>query len=180
MGTSAWLTGVIGLAGVLLGGLVSFAVSHQQIKETRRQRVDDARRERSQRSEDRRLRAFADFINGHRAVQNALYFYYSHAPSEFGPGDIAALLQSGYNSSSMVFLVVETERTREACVGVLRVLQLTQEMVFGPAASPAGHNTWRELNVTMGRAMREFQNAARAELDVDGPESPWIERGEAG
>lgn len=178
MGTSAWLTSVIGLAGVMLGGLVSFAVSHQQMGEVRNQRADDARRERDQRSEDRRFSAFADFINSHRAVQNALHFYYSQAPSKPGASDIAALLQSGYNSSAMVFLVVETKRTREACVGVLRVLQHTQEIVSDHNASPAKDNPWPELNVAMGRAMREFQNAARAELDVDGPDSPWIERGQ--
>jgi hypothetical protein len=162
----------------MLGGLVSFAVSHQQIREARNQRGDDARRERDQRSEDRRFRAFADFINSHRAVQNALHLYYSQTPSKPGASDIAALLQSGYNSSAMVFLVVETERTREACVRVLQVLQHTQEIVSEHNASQVKDNPWPQLNVTMGRAMREFQNAARAELDVDGPESPWIERGE--
>jgi hypothetical protein len=176
MGTSAWFTAVIGLAGVMLGGLASFAVSHQQIREARTQRVDDARLEREQQSKDRRFKAYADFINGHRAVQNSLHFYYSQAPIKPAASDIFTLLQSGYNSSAMVFLVVETERTREACIGVLRVLQHTQHIVSEHNASPAEDNPWPELNATMGRAMREFQNAARAELDVDGPESPWIER----
>jgi len=76
----------------------------------------------------------------------------------------------------MVFLVAETERTREACVGVLRVLQNAQEIVSDHNANPAKDSLGSELKVTMGRAMREFQNAARAELNVDGPESPWIER----
>src|SRR6476646_647282 len=178
METSAWLTSVIGLAGVMLGGLVSFAVSHQQIREARSQQADDARRERYQRSEDRRFQAFADFISSHRAVQNALHFYYSQAPIKPSANDIVALLQSGYNSSATVFLVVETERTREACVEVLRVIQHTQDIVSDHNAIPGKGNSWPELNVTMGRAMREFQNAARAELDVNGPESPWIERGQ--
>jgi hypothetical protein len=175
MGTSAWFTGVIGLAGVLLGGLASFAVSHQQIREARIQRVDDARLEREQQSRDRRFQAFADFINGHRAVQHALQLYYSQAPIKPGVSDIFALLQSGYNSSAMVFLVLGTERTREACIEVSRVLQHTQHIVSEHNASPAEDDPWPELNATMGRVMREFQNAARAELDVDGPESPWIE-----
>lgn len=110
--------------------------------------------------------------------QNALHIYYSQAPGKPGASDIVALLQSGYNSSGMVFLVTETERTREACVGVLRVLEHTQEIVSEHNASPVKDNPWSELNVTMGRAMREFQNAARAELNVKGPESSWIERGQ--
>ena len=75
-----------------------------------------------------------------------------------------------------MFLVAETGRTREACVGVLRVLQHTQDIVSDDSTRAAGGNPWPELNVTIGRAMREFQNAARAELYVNGPESPWIER----
>jgi hypothetical protein len=75
-----------------------------------------------------------------------------------------------------VFLVAETERTCNACIEVLRVLQHSQDIVSDDSESIAGYDPWPELNVTMGRVMREFQNAARTELDVNGPEWPWIER----
>ena len=76
----------------------------------------------------------------------------------------------------MVFLVAETERTHKACIEVLRVLQRAQDIISGDRGSAVSGDPWPELNVTMGRVMREFQNAARAELDIDGPERPWIER----
>ena len=75
----------------------------------------------------------------------------------------------------MVFLVAETERTCTACIEVLRVLEHARDVIFDGANFTSGE-PWPELNVTMGRSMREFQNAARTELDVNGPEWPWIER----
>lgn len=174
MGTSAWLASVIGLAGVMLGGLISFTVSHQQLREARSQRADEVSRERHRRSEDRRFKAYTDFIISHRSVQNALYFYYSRADGKPSLGDIDALLQAGHNSSAMVFLVAETERTRKACIEVLRVLEHARDIISDEGNFSSGH-PWSELNVTMGRSMREFQNAARTELDVNGPEWPWIE-----
>jgi hypothetical protein len=160
----------------MLGGLVSFAVSHQQIREARSQRSDEANQVRKRRSEDRRFKAYADFIVSHRAVQNALHFYYSQAASKPGLNDIDELLQAGYNSSAMVFLVAETERTSNACVGVLRILHQTQDLIHQNPSNLADSSTWAELNVTLGRAMPEFENASRAELGVSGPEWTWIER----
>ena len=75
----------------------------------------------------------------------------------------------------MVFLVAETVRTRHACIEVLRVLEYARD-VISDAGNLGSEDTWSELNVTMGRSMREFQNAARAELDVNGPEWPWLSR----
>lgn len=163
---------VIGLAGVILGGLISFAVSHQQIREARIQRADEAARERHQRSEDRRFKAYTDFIISHRSAQNALHFY-SHAANKPHYNDISTLLQSGYNSSALVFLVAETERTRKACIEVLRALEYARD-VISDRRNSGREDPWSELNVQMGRSMREFQNAARSELDVNGPEWPWV------
>jgi hypothetical protein len=172
MGASTWLVSVAGLVGVVLGGLISFAVSHQQIREARIQRADETARERHQRSEDRRFKAYTDFIISHRSVQNALHFY-SQASNKPNYNDISTLLQSGYNSSALVFLVAETERTRKACIEVLRALERARDAVTDQG-NPGREDPWAELNVQMGRSMREFQNAARAELDVSGPEWPWV------
>jgi hypothetical protein len=169
-----WLVSVAGLAGVMLGGLISFAVSRQQIREARSQRADEAARERRQRSEDRRFKAYADFIISHRSVQNALDFYLK-AVGKSNRNDIDTLLQSGYNSSAMVFLVAETARTRKACIEVLRVLEYARD-VISDEENLRTEDPWPELNATMGRSMREFQNSAREELDVNGPQWPWVEQ----
>lgn len=164
------------MIGVMFGGLISFAVSYQQIREARSQRADKADEERQRQSEDRRFKAYADFIVSHRAVQHTLRFYYSQTASKPNINDIDALLEAGYNSSAMVFLVAETERTKNACVGVLRVLEQAQDIIHGSAGNPANGDPWPELDVTLGRSMREFENAVRAELNVNGPEWTWVER----
>jgi hypothetical protein len=83
-------------------------------------------------------------------------------------------LQSAYDSVAMVFLVAEGQRTYDACRGVLRVLRQVQRAVFGNE-SDSGGDVWPNLRTEMGRAMREFQNAARQELGVDGPEWRWVD-----
>jgi len=129
VGTSAWLAPAAGLVGVMLGGQVSYAVSYQQIREARSQRAEEASQERQRRSEDRRFKAYADFTISHRAVQNALHFYYPQAARKPGLHDIDELLQAGYNSPAMVFLVAENERTSNACVEVLRILHHTHDLI---------------------------------------------------
>jgi hypothetical protein len=77
MGSAIWLASVTGLVGVALGGLVSLAVSRQQIQEARALRADEASQERYRRNADRRFNAFSEFIIQHRAARGALLFYYS-------------------------------------------------------------------------------------------------------
>jgi heme exporter protein D len=175
VGSDVWLASAVGLIGVALGGLVSLAVSRQQIREAREQRADEASRERYRLSVDRRFRAYSEFITNHRSVQNALQFYYSQADDRPALSDINTLLRSARDSAAMVFLVVEKERTYEACRGVLRALGETQSVVTDNNGEP-DTDSWRKVNTTLGRAMREFQNASRAELEVNGPEWPWVER----
>ena len=74
--------------------------------------------------------------------------------------------------------MAETERTRNACIEVLRVLEHVRD-VISDEENFNGGDLWTTLNATMGRIMREFENAARAELDVNGPEWPWVERRQA-
>lgn len=161
--------------GVVLGGLVSLAVSRQQIREAGKQRADEALEERYQRSVERRFEAYSEFINCHRSVQHAVNSYYSQVPGCPSVSDITALLQSANNASAMVSLVAETGRTNEACIGVLRALRETQRIVCDETRSSTD-NPQSKLNIQMGRAMREFENAARTELGVGGPEWTWTER----
>jgi len=175
MGSAVWLASATGLIGVALGGLVSLAVSRQQIREARALRADEAVQERYRRSVDRRFKAFSEFIIQHRAARGALLFYYSQLDGKPGLSDINKALRSAHDSAAMVFLVLEAERTYKACRDVLRALDAAQSVVYENARRPSA-NPGDEINSALGRAMREFQNAARAELDVNGPEWPWTER----
>lgn len=174
METAVWLASVTGLVGVALGGLVSLAVSRQQIREAHALRADEASQERYRRSVDRRFKAFSEFIIHHRAARGALQFYYSQLEGKPSLSDISKVLRSARDSAAMTFLVLETERTYKACRGVLRALEQAQNAVYETAGDPST-NPGQEINLALGRAMREFQNAARAELEVSGPEWPWVE-----
>jgi hypothetical protein len=170
-----WLASATGLIGVVLGGLVSLAVSRQQIQEARKQRSDQALQERRRLSIDRRFNAYSAFITRHRAVQYAVRSYYTRAADKPSLADIQAALQSAYDSVAMVFLVAEAQRTYDACRGVLGALRQVESMAR-ENEQPSNERLWQELKVEMGRTMREFQNAARGELEVNGPEWLWVER----
>lgn len=61
-------------------------------------------------------------------------------------------------------------RPAEVCFG-----RLSKRKILSMKAQGIPALTGQEINLALGRAMREFQNAARAELEVSGPEWPWVE-----
>ena len=75
-------------------------------------------------------------------------------------------------SSTLVFLLVESEEAHEGCLAVVRSLGIAQDMLHGARPSRTD-NPWTELNRLFGRSTRHFQNAVRTELGVSGPTKPW-------
>ena len=172
MSSDVWIGAVTTLAGGGLGGAISFVLSRQQIREARRQRQEEDARDRRRRSADRRFEAYADFLTRARSFRNAAHVYYRQSRHQRSLKEIDSLLQSANDASALVFLVVEDTATYEGCRSVLRALFRTRDVMHGiePAES---EDPWEELNIVLGRATRDFQNAARNELDVTGPAEPW-------
>jgi hypothetical protein len=171
-----WVGAVTTLAGAALGGGISFLLSWQQMKEVRRQRQEDDAREHRRRSIDRRFQAYADFLTRARSFRNAVETHYlQRGHQQHSIAEIDALLQSAYDASALVFLVVESDATYEGCRNALRALQKVRATLHGtkPAAS---EDPWTELNALLGRATREFQNSVRIELEVSGPTTAWDSR----
>jgi hypothetical protein len=75
-----WVGAVTTLVGAVVGGVISFFLSWQQVKEARRQRQEDDVRELRRRSADRRFQAYADFLTRTRSFRNAMEAYYLQAP----------------------------------------------------------------------------------------------------
>jgi hypothetical protein len=172
MSSDVWVGAVTTLAGAGLGGAISYLLSWQQIRETRRQRQEEDAREHRRRSVDRRFQAYADFLTRARSFRNAVETYYlrpGHRPSF---AEMDSLLQSANDASALVFLVVESDATYEGCRSALRALQQARTAVHGTDRATS-EDPWTELNVLLGRATREFQNSARIELEVSGPTAPW-------
>lgn len=172
MSSDVWIGAVTTLAGAGLGGTISFLLSRQQVKEARRQRQEEDARELRRRSADRRFQAYADFLTRARSFRNAVEAYYLQSRHKPSLKEIDSLLQSATDASALVFLVVEGRATYEAGRHVLRALSRAQAVIHG-IEPPESAEPWDELNVMLGRATREFQNAARGELDVTGPAEPW-------
>jgi hypothetical protein len=176
-----WVGAVTTLAGALLGGAISFALSRQQISDARLQRQEEDAREQLRRSADRRFQAYADFLTRSRSFRNAVEAYYLHPRRKPALVEIDALLQSANDASALVFLVVESDGTYQGCRSVLRSLSHARAIIHG--IKQAAGDPWPELTVVLGRAIREFQNSARTELGVSGPAEPWerpVQSGEDG
>jgi hypothetical protein len=162
-----WIGAVTTLAGAVIGGAISFALSRQQMKDAHDQREEEFEREKQRRSADRRFDAYADFLTKARAFRNAIRGYGDKPGSTLTPETINAIAGSASSASSLVFLVVESAKTYDACRAVVRAMDRTQSFLpqFGPNATD---DPWLELNHDMARLVREFQAAAREELEISG------------
>ena len=172
VGTDLWLGAATTLIGAALGGSISFIVSRQQIRSAWMQREADAAQERNRRSEDRRFAAYSEFITQARSFRNKLGAYYKHSDNRPSIKQLDALLQAALDSSTLVFLLVESETAYEGCLAVVRSLGVAQDVLHGDRSSSAD-NPWAELNPLLGSSTRGFQNAVRTELGVSGPAKPW-------
>jgi hypothetical protein len=179
MSTDVWVGAITTLVGGLLGGAISFVVSRQQAKDARRQRAEDDIHDRRRRSEDRRYTVYSDFLSQVRSFRNALEAYYARPRDRPRLSDLDSLLHSANDKSALVFLVVESRETYEGCRSVLRALRRSRVILHKIEESPVS-DPWRELNMLLGQATRDFQNAARNELGVSGPTVPWDDQAELG
>lgn len=174
MSSQVWVGAVATVVGVAIGGGISYLSNRQQMREARTQRLEEARREQYRRSMDRRFQAYSDFLTRVRSCRNVVRDYLLLSDHRPNVGDIDALVRSANDASAMVFLVVESEKTHEACRAVLSALGRATEAVHGLGSSSIEH-PWPMLNEAIGRTTREFQIAAREELGVSGVEQQWIE-----
>jgi len=158
------------LAGVILGGAISFLLSRQQIVEARAQRAEDAFLDRNRRSVERRFDAYADFMKRARSYRNAIRPY---AITEAAARDMNALAQAADAAGSFISLVAESETTLNACHKILAAIGASQELLHDPD-TPSREARWSEANDAMVLALRQFQAAAREELDVGGVDRSWI------
>jgi ABC-type cobalt transport system substrate-binding protein len=160
------------LAGTALGGGISYFVGRQQAKDARSQRDEEYLREQRKQSADRRFQAYSGFLNGARSFRNGLETYYAHPRNEPSLAEIESLLHTANDASTLVFLVVESPGTYQACRDLLRALSRAGLIIRGSEPGAAA-DPWAELDTLLGKATREFQNAARNELGVPGPAEPW-------
>jgi hypothetical protein len=171
-----WVGAITTLAGGVLGSTVSLLMSRQQARDAWRQRLEEETLALRRRSEDRRYSAYSDFLTQTRSFRNAVETYYTSPRAKPALAEIDALLQNANDASALVFLVVEGRDSYEGALSVLRTLSRARAVLHEVAKSPVT-DPWDELNVSLGKAIREFQNAARSELGVSGPTVAWEDQG---
>lgn len=153
------------LAGAALGGVISYLLSRQQIKEARSQRLETARQDDARRGLDRRFDAYANLVSHVRAYRNAIRPYSIGTIPGMSAVEIDALARSADAASALVFLVLQSPSTANACRAVMRTIGNTVE-VFHQHRDDPTQAPWEELSENMSHALREFQDAARSELSV--------------
>jgi hypothetical protein len=161
-----WVGAVATLAGAMLGGVISYFLSRQQIKAAQVQRTEAEGHERARRSLEHRFDAYADFLTHARRYRNAIRPYRLASGPVLTLPEIDALAAAADASGSLVFLVNENAATETACRNVLRSLESSMTVIHELESGP-GTVPWKELNDDMSHALREFQSAARAELNVN-------------
>jgi hypothetical protein len=164
-----WIGAVTSLAGAVVGGAISYVVSVQQIRDGRLQRREAEHAEEVRRSLDRRFATYADFLTHARRFRNAI-----RPPHHPGAGlrvpvaEIDTLAGSADGAGSPVFLVAESTVTEAICGETMRTIGQIVGAVHEGEADP-DHVPWDELNEQMAPTLGEFQNAARAELQIHSP-----------
>jgi hypothetical protein len=165
-----WLGAVTTLAGAGLGGAISFLLSRQQIRDSRSQRAEAILEDRKRRSLERRFSAYADFITHARRYRSAIRPYRADSAPRLPVPEIDTLAASADAAGSLVLLVTESPATARACRNLLGIMGTTIGVIH-EFESDLDDAPWPEMNEDVRRALRAFQAAARAELEVGSAES---------
>ena len=165
-----WVGAVTTLAGAVLGGAISFLLSRQQILEARAQRAEEASLDKNRRSTERRIDAYADFLKSARSYRNAI------RPATITKAafvDVDALAQAADAAGSLITLVAESAATIEASHKLMRAINVAQGVIHDPNRDSREARRPEAIDALV-LSLRQFQAAAREELDVGGVDRSWI------
>lgn len=173
VGSEIWVGAVTTLTGAVAGGTISYALSRQQLNAARVQRNEEERKELQRRSEERRFQAYSNYLTCAQSYRNIAQAYYLHPDNRPTLSEIDTSLHAATDASALVFLVTESEGTHKGSIAILGAIWRAQKAIHH-ITQITSDDPWTELNNTLGSAIRQFQNAARIELSVNGPAEPWI------
>jgi len=165
MSVDIWLGAATTLAGVGLGGVVSFALNHQQMRDACNQRAEEDERLKKRRSEDRRFDAYTNFSTSLRCYRDSIRGLEDPSAGQVSIKNIDACAYSVNTASAPVFFIVESQETYQACRAATRAVLDAQTALHNGDRSKG---IWAEINIEVSALVREFQGAARNELGVGG------------
>jgi hypothetical protein len=117
-------------------------------------------------SKDRRFGCYSDFVSHARAYRGAV--------SSLSQGQtdhvqrLDELAAAADATSSLVFLVLQSVATYDACRSVLKAIRECQALAHQPVDPDA--SVAQQLEDTLAVSLREFQASSREELGVTGVE----------
>jgi hypothetical protein len=168
-----WIGSITTLAGALLGGVISYVLSRQQIQEARRQRLEESRLQSEQNSRDRRFSCYSDFVTQARAYRGAVSsLSQGQMDQSGGVQRLDELAAAADATSSLVFLVLQSAATYDACRSVLKAIRECQ--TFAHHAVDPDASVAVQLEDRLAVSLREFQASSREELGVAGVERSRI------
>lgn len=173
MGADVWVGAITTLSGALVGGVISFVLSRQQINEARKQREEEARRANEQLSRERRFDCYTDFLSQARAYRDSIRSLNYQSLSGADKERIDSLAAGADSASSRVFLVVESAATYDACSSVVRSIGLLQASIHAANPKMSLSNPTDIISEVAG-SLRRFQVASREELEVTGVDNARI------
>lgn len=173
MGAQLWVGAAVTLLGVALGGVISLVLNRQQMKDARDQRAEEAARQQHRASLDRRFQAYADFMTRARSYRNVIRDYCFHSDHKLTLTDVDHFMRTTSDAAALIFLVTESKETYDACRSALFALGRIGEHVRQIELHSAG-DSWPRLREAMRAPLRDFQVAARKELNVSGIPGEWI------
>ena len=155
------------MAGGLLGGSITFMVSRQQMKFAQVERREAATEDHYRRTVDRRFQAYTEFITRARTYRDSIRPVNQRSDPTLTVSKIDEYARSADTASAFVYLVTESQATYDACSSIMRTLGEIQAALHGNS-DQSMVDQWSAFNAKMADALRQFQVAARAELDVGG------------
>jgi hypothetical protein len=135
------------------------------MKDAREQRVEDDERLKNRRSEDRRFDAYTNFSTCLRSYRDSIRGLEGPSAGQVSIDEIDAFARSVNTASALVFFIVESQATYQACRANIRAVLKAQTALHNMDQSQA---LWTELNAEISALVRDFQVAARDELGVGG------------
>lgn len=166
MSVDLWIGAATTLAGAFLGGVISYVLSRQQILEARQQRQEEWRVQSEQSRNDRRLSCYSDFITRARAYRSAMRSFSQGRLDQAEVVQADKLAADADTTSSLVFLVMESSVTYDACRAVLKAIRECQAYIHHDVGADSSNVA--EFEGRLATSLREFQAAAREELEVTG------------
>jgi hypothetical protein len=177
---AAWIaagTGVLGVVGTVIVAVSGFRNTRKVTDQTIQAAAQDSIRAldaaRADRLWEKQATAYASFITHARSYRNALRSLEGRSESTLPVNDIDELAVTANNAASIVFVVLTSNATYDACRTVVRTIDNTQRLLHDVDAQ-LSNNQRSKLNDDMAQCLRVFQVAARTELGVGGIEPTVI------